>query len=56
MYIYKFDGMTDKYYNIFHRTSKIRSINVKTITQFVFDIRINDEVPLFKVGDHVHIS
>ena len=50
VYIDKLDDMVNEYNNIYHRTIKMKPIDVKDNTYINID---ND--PKFKVGDHVRI-
>ena len=40
----------------YHRTVKIKPVNVKDNTYIDFEKEANDKDPKFKVGDHVRIS
>ena len=52
VYIDKLDDIVNEYYNIKHRTTKMKPIN----TYIDFGKEVNDNDPKFKVGDHVRIS
>ena len=60
MYIDKLDDMVNEYNNSYHRTIKMRPVNVKD-NPHIKSIELrsnketNDEDPKFKVGDHVRI-
>ena len=41
---------------IYHRTFKMRPIDVKDNTYINIDKEVNDKDPKFKVGDHVRTS
>ena len=56
MYIDKLDDIVDKYHTNFHRTIKIKPINVKRNTYYDFDVENNDKNPKLKVGGSVRIS
>ena len=56
MYIDKLDDIVDKYNNTYHRTIKMKHVDVKDNTYFDFKKEVNDKNPKFKVGDHVRIS
>ena len=56
MCIKKWDRIVDKCNDIFHRTIKMKSINVKSGTYISFDVENNDTDPKFKVGDYMRIS
>ena len=42
--------------NAYHRTIKMKPIDVKDNTYINIDKKVNDKDPKFKVGDHVRIS
>ena len=50
------DDIVDEYNNTYHRTIKMKSINVKGSAYNNIDKELNDNDPKFKVGDHVRIS
>ena len=52
----KLDDIVDEYNNPYHRTIKMKSIDVKDNTYIDFGEEVNDNDPKFKVGDHVRIS
>ena len=56
VYIDKLDDMVDEYNNTYHRTIKMKPIDVKDNTYIDFKKEVNDKDPKFKVGDHVRIS
>ena len=56
MYIYKLDDIVNEYNNIYHRTIKMKPIDVKHNTYFDFGKENNDKDPKFQVGYHVTIS
>ena len=56
VYIDKLDDMVGEYNNTYHRTIKMKPVDVKDNTFIDFKKEINDKVPKFKVGDHVRIS
>ena len=56
MYIDKLNDIVNEYKNKKHRTTKMKPIDVKDNTYFVFAKEVNDNNPKFKVGDHVRIS
>ena len=56
MYIDKLDDIVGEYNNTYHRTSKIKPVDVKDNTYIDFKKEVNDKDPKFKVGDHVKIS
>ena len=55
-YIDKLDDIVDEYNNTYHRTIKLKPVDVKDNTYVDFKKQVNDEDPKFKVGDHVRIS
>ena len=55
MYIDKLDDIVDEY-NTYHRTIKIKPVEVKDNTYIDFNKEVNDKESKFKVGDHVRIS
>ena len=56
VYIDKLDGIVGDYNNTYHRTIKMKPIDVKDNTYIDFKKEVNDKDPKFKVGDHVRIS
>ena len=42
--------------NTYHRTNKIKPVDVKDITYIHFKKEVNDKDPKFKVGDRVRVS
>ena len=56
VYIDKLDDILNKYNNTYHRTIKVKPIDVKDNTYVNIDQEVNDKDPKFKVGDHVRIS
>ena len=56
VYIDKLDDIVDEYINTYHRTIKMKPIDVKNNTYINIDKELNDNDPKFKVGDHVRIS
>ena len=55
-YIDKLDDIVNEYNNTYHRTIKIKPIDVKDNTYITTDKEVNDKDPKFKVCDHVRIS
>ena len=45
-----------EYNNTYHRTIKMKPVDVKDNTYIDFKKEVNDKDPKFKVGDHVRIS
>ena len=56
VYIHKLDDILNEYNNTYHRTIKMKPIDVKDNTYINIGKEVNDEDPKFKVGDHVRIS
>ena len=56
VYINKLDDIVDEYNNTYHRTIKMKPVDVKDNTYIDFKKEVNDKDPNFKVGDHVRIS
>ena len=56
VYIDKLDDIVDEYNNTYHRTIKMKPIDVKGNTYINIDEEVNDNDPKFKVGDQVKIS
>ena len=56
VYIDKLDDIVNEYNNTYHRTIKMKPVDVKDNTYINIDKEINDSDRKFKVGDHVRIS
>ena len=56
MYIDKLDDIVNKYNNTYHRTIKMKPVDVKRSIYIDFNKENNKEGPKFKVGDNVRIS
>ena len=56
VYIDKSDDIVNKYNNTYHRTIKMKPIDVKDNTYIDSSKDVNDKDPKFWVGDHVRIS
>ena len=56
VYIKKLDDIVDEYNNTYHRTIKMKPVDVKDNTYIDFKKEVNDKDHKFKVGDHVRIS
>ena len=56
MYIDKLADILNKYNNTYHRTIKIKPVDVKSSTYIDFNKENYKEDHKFKVGDHVRIS
>ena len=55
-YIDKLDGTLNKYNNTYHRTIKMKSVDVKSSIIIHFNKENNSESLKFKVGDNIRIS
>ena len=56
MFIDKLDNIVNEYNNTYHRTIKMKPVDVKDNTYIDSSKEVNDKVPKLKVGDHVRIS
>ena len=56
VYIDKLDDTVDAYNNTYHKTIKMKPIDVRDSTYIDFEKEVNDGDPKFKIGDHVKIS
>ena len=56
VYIDKLDNIVSKCNNTYHKTIKMKPLDVRSSTYIDFDKRNNKEDPEYKVGDHVRIS
>ena len=56
VYIDKLDDIVGEYNNTYHRTIKMKPVDVKDNTYIDFKKEVNDKDPKFKVGDHIRIS
>ena len=56
VYIDKLDDIVREYNNTYHRTIKMKPVDVNDNTYIDFRKEANDKDPKFKVGDHVRIS
>ena len=56
VYIDKLDDIVDDYNNTYHRTIKMKPVDVVDNTYIDFEKEVNDKEPKFKVSDHVRIS
>ena len=56
MYIYKLDDIVSEYNNTYHRTIKLKPVDVKNSTYIDSNKEVKDKDPKFKVGDHIRIS
>ena len=56
MYIDKLDDIVNKYNNTYHKTVKMKTVDVNPSIYIDFNKGNNKEGPKFKVGDNVRIS
>ena len=56
VYINKLDDIVGEYNNTYHRTIKMKPVDVKNNSYIDFKKEVNDKDPKFKVRDHVTIS
>ena len=56
VYIDKLHDIVNEYNNTYHRTVKMKPVDVKENTYIDFKKEFNDSDPKCKVGDHVRIS
>ena len=56
VYTYKLDDIVKEFNNTYHRTIKMRPVDVKDDTYINVAKEVNDKDPKFQVGDHVGIS
>ena len=56
VYIDKLDDIVNEYNNAYHRTIKMKHVDVKDNTYIGFEKEVNDKGSKFKVGDHIRIS
>ena len=56
VYIDKLDDIVNKYNNTYHRTIKMKPVDVKDNTYIGFKKEIRDKDPKLKVADHIRSS
>ena len=56
VYIDKLDDIVNEYNNTYHRTIKMKPVDIKDNTYINFEKEVNDKDRKFKVGDYVRIS
>ena len=56
MYIDKSNAVVDKYNITYHRTIKMKPVDVKQCTYLDSSAETNDQNPKFKIGDIVRVS
>ena len=55
VYIDKLDDIVNEHNNTYHRSIKMKPVDVKNNTYIDFDKEVNDKDPKFQVVDHVRI-
>ena len=56
VYIDKLNDMVNEYNNTYHKTVKMKPVDVKDNTYIDLKKEVNDRDPKLKVGDHVRVS
>ena len=56
VYINELDDIVNEYNNTYHRTIKMKPVDVKDHTYIDFEKEVDDKDSKFKVGDYVRIS
>ena len=56
VYIDKLDDIVNKYNNTYHRTTKMKPVDVKDNPYIDLEKEVNDKDPKFKIVDHIRIS
>ena len=56
VYIDKLDDIVNEYNNTYHRTIKLKPVDVKDNTYIDFNKEVNDKDSKFKFGNHARIS
>ena len=56
MYTDKLHEIVNKYSNTYHRTIKMKPVDVKDNMCIEFSKESNNENPKFQVGDHIRVS
>ena len=56
VYTDKLDDIVNEYNNTYHRTIKMKPVDVKYNTYIDFEKKVNDKDPKFKIDDQVRIS
>ena len=56
VYIDKLDDIVNEYNNTYHRTIKMKPVDVKDNTYINLRKEVNDKDPKYIIGDHVRIS
>ena len=55
-YIDRLDDIVNEFNNTYHRTIKMKPIDVKDNTYININKEVNEKDPKVKVGDHVRLS
>ena len=56
VFIDKIDDIVDEYKNTYHRTIKMKPVDVKSGNYIEYNVNSNDKDPKFQVGDNLRIS
>ena len=56
VYINKLDDIVNEYNNTYHKTIKMKPVDVKDNTYINFEKVVNNKNPKSKIGDHIKIS
>ena len=56
VYIDQLDDIVDEYNNTYHRSIKMKPVDIKDNTYIDFEKEVNDKDPKFKIGDYGRIS
>ena len=56
VYVDVLNDIVDKYNNTYHRTIKLKPIDVKSDSYADYNVESDEKYPKFKVVDHVRIS
>ena len=56
VYIDKLDDTVNEYNNTYHRTIKMKPVDIEDNTSIDFGKEVNDKDPKFKIGNHERIS
>ena len=56
VYIDQLDDIADEYNNTYHRSIKMKPVDIKDNTYIDFEKEVNDKDPKFKIGDYGRIS
>ena len=55
VYINKIDQIVDKFNNTYHKTIKMKPVDVKSGTYIDFETENNERDSKFRIGNHVNI-